>query len=103
MCDYVKFQDQDPASYGPEVAQSAKFITEIRYSLLPYLYTLFYRAHVSGTTVIRPLFHESVSLMTAAVVELFPSLIIISRILITFIVTVTIVITRGYIKIIIIH
>ena len=30
----------------------------IRYSLLPYYYTLFYKSHLYGSTVIRPLFHE---------------------------------------------
>jgi alpha-glucosidase (family GH31 glycosyl hydrolase) len=30
----------------------------IRYTLLPYYYTLFYKSHTQGSTVIRPLFHE---------------------------------------------
>lgn len=31
---------------------------QIRYMLLPYYYTLFYKSHTTGSTVIRPLFHE---------------------------------------------
>jgi maltase-glucoamylase len=30
----------------------------IRYTLLPYYYTLFYKAHTQGSTVVCPLFHE---------------------------------------------
>ncbi|XP_066250642.1 lysosomal alpha-glucosidase-like [Euwallacea similis] len=49
---------QDPASMGPLVVKSTKKALRVRYALLPYLYTLFYRAHQSGETVARPLFFE---------------------------------------------
>ena len=51
-------QEQDPAFFGNNSAFAAKKVLEVRYSLLPYLYTLFYHAHVNGGTVIRSLAHE---------------------------------------------
>ncbi|KAJ8897947.1 hypothetical protein PR048_003305 [Dryococelus australis] len=42
---------QDPASFGTEVAESSRKALETRYTLLPYLYTLLWRAHAEGTTV----------------------------------------------------
>ncbi|KAI0217991.1 Maltase-glucoamylase, intestinal [Lamellibrachia satsuma] len=49
---------QDPAYYGDDVALAAKEAMLVRYRLLPYLYTLFHRAHTRGSTVVRPLLHE---------------------------------------------
>ncbi|CAG2117372.1 unnamed protein product, partial [Medioppia subpectinata] len=53
---------QDPAVWAdighPEVTEAAKQSLRVRYQLLPYLYTLFFKAHVLGNTVVRPLFHE---------------------------------------------
>jgi len=50
--------EQDPGVYGPEVAESSRTALLIRYTLLPYLYTLFYQAHRNGNTVVRALWHE---------------------------------------------
>ena len=52
------FQDQDPGSFGPEVAESTRKALEVRYTLLPYLYTLFYYHETEGGTVARALWHE---------------------------------------------
>ncbi|ELK13785.1 Maltase-glucoamylase, intestinal [Pteropus alecto] len=54
------FRDQDPAAFGEDslLLNSSRHYLNIRYTLLPYLYTLFYRAHSLGETVARPLVHE---------------------------------------------
>ncbi|XP_023568521.1 maltase-glucoamylase, intestinal [Octodon degus] len=54
------FKDQDPAAFGPDslLLNSSRHYLNIRYTLLPYLYTLFYYAHSRGDTVARPLVHE---------------------------------------------
>ncbi|XP_014441942.1 LOW QUALITY PROTEIN: maltase-glucoamylase, intestinal [Tupaia chinensis] len=41
-----------------QLLNSSRHYLNIRYTLLPYLYTLFYRAHNRGDTVARPLLHE---------------------------------------------
>lgn len=51
-------QPQDPAYFGKDVAEASRKAVERRITLNPYLYTLFYRAHVDGNTVVRPVFHE---------------------------------------------
>ncbi|XP_061575113.1 sucrase-isomaltase, intestinal isoform X2 [Cololabis saira] len=51
---------QDPAAYGADslLVNSSRHYLKIRYTLLPYLYTLFYKAHTKGDTVVRPVLHE---------------------------------------------
>ncbi|CAF4042430.1 unnamed protein product, partial [Rotaria sordida] len=53
-----KTPDQDPAAWSPSATAIMASALHIRYTLLPYYYTLFYKAHTQGSTVIRPLFHE---------------------------------------------
>ncbi|XP_058489999.1 sucrase-isomaltase, intestinal [Solea solea] len=54
------YEPQDPAVYGANslLVKSSKHYLTIRYTLLPYLYTLFYKAHTTGETVVRPVMHE---------------------------------------------
>ncbi|KFR15019.1 Maltase-glucoamylase, intestinal [Opisthocomus hoazin] len=54
------FIPQDPAVFGPDsvLVKTSKYYLNIRYTLLPYLYTLFYKAHTRGDTVVRPVLHE---------------------------------------------
>ncbi|KAK8775771.1 hypothetical protein V5799_030885 [Amblyomma americanum] len=54
----LRNKDQDPYSMGAEVVDAAKSALKVRYALLPYLYTLFYRSHVYGETVARALSFE---------------------------------------------
>ena len=50
--------DQDPAVFDPDAVDAMRKALLIRYSLLPYLYTLFYRSSWFGETVVRGLFFE---------------------------------------------
>lgn len=48
---------QEPFRWS-SVAEATKTAMQIRYSLLPYMYTLFYEAHTTGSTVMRALAWE---------------------------------------------
>ncbi|KAG1930730.1 maltase-glucoamylase, intestinal [Pimephales promelas] len=57
----INMPRQDPVAWGPEFANMSRDVLNIRYTLLPYLYTLMYEAHVHGKTVVRPMLHEFVN------------------------------------------
>ncbi|XP_061701368.1 lysosomal alpha-glucosidase isoform X8 [Syngnathoides biaculeatus] len=49
---------QEPFVFGAEARAAMRDALRLRYSLLPFLYTLFHHAHARGDTVARPLFLE---------------------------------------------
>lgn len=49
---------QEPWSFTDVVLQNAKKHIGRRYSLLPYIYTLAYQAHMTGAPMVRPVFYE---------------------------------------------
>ncbi|XP_071372325.1 lysosomal alpha-glucosidase [Centroberyx affinis] len=49
---------QEPYVFGQRAQAAMRSALNLRYSLLPFLYTLFYHAHTSAATVARPLFME---------------------------------------------
>ncbi|HMA37338.1 MAG TPA: TIM-barrel domain-containing protein [Chloroflexia bacterium] len=51
-------QDQEPWSFGPAIEAHARTALELRYRLLPYLYSLFATASETGAPVLRPLAWE---------------------------------------------
>ncbi|CAG8526740.1 12337_t:CDS:10, partial [Dentiscutata heterogama] len=53
----------------PSVAATSRRYLRIRYSLLPYYYTLFYESHTYGSMVLRPLFVEYPHIKSALVVD----------------------------------
>ncbi|XP_075908883.1 lysosomal alpha-glucosidase-like [Petromyzon marinus] len=55
------YKDQDPGVFGPEFAEAVRSVLLVRYTLLPFLYSLFHETHTRGGTVVRPLLHEFVT------------------------------------------
>lgn len=51
-------KDQDPAAFSQASITSTINTLNIRYTILPYYYTLFYKAHTTGSLVARGLFQE---------------------------------------------
>ena len=62
----AEWKDQDPAVFSFDAQEIMKKYLNMRYSLLPYLYTCFFRSTLYGETVARPLFFEySMFLLTS--------------------------------------
>lgn len=57
LCVFI-IQAQDPTVWSQPAVDAIRDALLLRYTLLPYLYTLFYFAHVKGSTVARPLLFE---------------------------------------------
>ena len=49
---------QEPWAFGPEVERVAREAIELRYRLLPYLYTMAHRAHRTGEPLLRPILYD---------------------------------------------
>ncbi|MCM4151281.1 DUF4968 domain-containing protein [Arenibacter sp. N53] len=49
--------DQEPWSFDDEVTSIVRKFIELRYQLLPYLYTMFYRYSKEGVPMLKPLVH----------------------------------------------
>ncbi|MGB3774299.1 MAG: glycoside hydrolase family 31 protein [Leeuwenhoekiella sp.] len=47
--------DQEPWTFGDEVTDISRKFIEIRYTLLPYLYTMFYEYSTNGVPMLKPL------------------------------------------------
>lgn len=60
VCVCLVPQAQEPYVFGQRAQAAMRSALYLRYSLLPFLYTLFHHAHASAETVARPLFMECV-------------------------------------------
>ncbi|ANH83773.1 alpha-glucosidase [Niabella ginsenosidivorans] len=50
--------NKEPWAFGADIEKTSKIAIERRYRLLPYLYTLFYKAHKTGLPLMCPVFFD---------------------------------------------
>lgn len=51
-------RDHEPWAFGQQVEDVCRAAIQLRYQLLPYIYTLFWQASQQGTPVLRPMFYH---------------------------------------------
>ncbi len=54
----VDYQPQEPWGYGDEAEAIAKKFIELRYQLLPYIYSLAWENYLTGKPILRPLYFD---------------------------------------------
>ncbi|MBA3471572.1 MAG: DUF5110 domain-containing protein [Herpetosiphonaceae bacterium] len=55
---HTETNSHEPWSFGPRVEAICREYLQLRYRLLPYLYTLFWESSLQGGAILRPLFYE---------------------------------------------
>ena len=55
---HIDTKRREPWVHGEETMSRIRSAIQLRYSLMPYLYTLFHQAHKDGTPVMRPIWYE---------------------------------------------
>ncbi|MBN2280151.1 MAG: DUF5110 domain-containing protein [Candidatus Marinimicrobia bacterium] len=56
----TRTKDHEPWSFGDEIEKAVQTALERRYRLLPYLYTLFHTASISGQPILQPVFFADI-------------------------------------------
>ncbi|NWF60159.1 MAG: glycoside hydrolase family 31 protein [Fischerella sp.] len=54
----INTKRHEPWEFGPQVEEICRQYIELRYRLLPYIYTLFWEATTTGAPIVRPLFYH---------------------------------------------
>ncbi|TNV84184.1 hypothetical protein FGO68_gene8692 [Halteria grandinella] len=49
---------REPWTFGPDICDKIRASIQLRYKLLPYLYTAFYQSHLMGEPIMRPMWYS---------------------------------------------
>lgn len=51
------YHERRPYAYDAEISRLTSYAMRLRHALIPYLYTMSWRDHIDGLTLVRPLYH----------------------------------------------